>query len=85
MEAGQVAPRLPKCRGKLLQEAFPVTQVTLGMTRGALPLSPQDTQPLDHVGGPWRSHRKRAPNMEPGLLGGCSASAGGAQPGCSAL
>lgn len=70
MEAGQVAPRLPKCRGKLLQEAFPVTQVTLGMTRGALPLSPRDTQPLDHVGGPWRSHCRGAPNMEPGLLGG---------------
>lgn len=70
MEAGQVAPRLPKCRGKLLQEAFPVTQVTLGMTQGALPLSPRDTQPLDHVGGPWHSHCRGAPNMEPGLLGG---------------
>ena len=49
---------------------FPVTQVTLGMTRGALPLSPQDTHPVDNVGGPRRSRCKGAPNTEPRLLSG---------------
>lgn len=59
---------------------LPGHPVYLGMTRGALPLSPQDKHPLDLVRGPWCSCCRWALNTEPGLLAACPPRAGGAQP-----
>lgn len=77
MEAGQGGSSPPKMQGEASPGGHPGY---LRMTRGALPLSPQDKHPRDLVGGPRRAHCKWALNTEPGLLAGCPPTAGAARP-----